>query len=203
MHYFIFALIGLFLVLTAVVYFLPTTIIDYEFSEEVQEYKSPFLQFLMKAISWFGSSWVAVAMVVGSAALFAAFRYVKEALFVLLTSVIWVVTYGIKVLINRPRPSADIVEVIVQANHQSFPSGHTSFYVVFFGFLIFLMLFRHEIHRIIRYAVIVFSLFLILSVPFSRIYLGAHWFTDVSAGFILGLLVLYILIRLYLSKVRK
>ncbi len=203
MHYFIFALIGLFLILTAIVYFLPTTVIDYEFSEEVQEHRNPFLHFLMLAISWFGSNWVAVGLVGGTAILFVIFRYFREALFVLFTIAIWIITWGIKVLINRPRPSADIVEVMVKANHQSFPSGHTSFYVVFFGFLIFLMLVRHEIPKLIRYAVITFSLFLILSVPFSRIYLGAHWFTDVSAGLILGLIVLYILIRLYISKVRK
>ncbi len=203
MHYFIFALIGLFVILTSVVYFLPTTIIDYEFSEEVQEHKSPFLHFLMLAISWFGSNWVAVGLVAGTAILFLIFKYFKEALFVLFTVAIWVITWVIKVIINRPRPSADIVEVMVKAKHQSFPSGHTSFYVVFFGFLIFLMLVRHEIHKLTRYAVITFSLILIISVPFSRIYLGAHWFTDVSAGFILGLIVLYTLIRLYLKKVRK
>lgn len=201
-HYFIVAFAGLFMLLTAIVYFLPTTIIDYEFTEEVQEHKSPLLHHAMLAISWFGSTWVSVALVFGTALVFLLFKHYKEALFVVLTSIIWVITFGIKVLIDRPRPSEDFVDVMVKAEHQSFPSGHTSFYVVFFGFITFLMLFRNEIPKLIRYTIIIFSLFLILTVPFSRVYLGAHWFTDVAAGFVLGLLILYTLLRLFYHSLR-
>jgi membrane-associated phospholipid phosphatase len=41
---------------------------------------------------------------------------------------------------------------------------------------------------------------LIFTIPVSRIYLGAHWFTDVLGGFMLGLICLYILSYLYLKK---
>ncbi|REG77596.1 phosphatase PAP2 family protein [Algoriphagus antarcticus] len=156
----------------------------------------------MKGISWFGSTWVAVGIVLGAAIIFLLFKYKRESLFISLSSTIWILTYVIKIIINRPRPSADFVNKLVDAQHQSFPSGHTSFYVVFFGLLVFLMLHLKGIIKPLRYSIIVFSLILIFSVPFSRIYLGAHWFTDVAAGFILGLLVLYILIRIYLKKIK-
>jgi len=195
-----FILIILFALFTALVYFLPTTFIDIEFSEEVQEQSSPALNFIMKSISWFGSSTAALGITLGTALLFFICKFRKEALFSASTLIVSLLTFGIKVLINRPRPTADLVNIIEKAQHQSFPSGHTSYYVAFYGFITFLMLRLTNIKRIIRIPVIILSLFLIFTVPFSRIYLGAHWFTDVAGGFILGLVVLYGIIRFYIRE---
>lgn len=52
-----------FLLLIVYVHFLPTSWIDVEFSEEVQEQRSPWLDTAMKLVSWFGVKWVATAMV--------------------------------------------------------------------------------------------------------------------------------------------
>lgn len=202
-NYLILALVIIFLSLTAVVYFLPTSVVDIEFSEEVQEHMNPLLDFLMKAVSWFGRTWISVTMVTLAALSFFLANYKKEALFVLLTLLVSPINTGIKLLISRPRPTADLVTIVQEAQHQSFPSGHVSFYVAFFGFLVFLMLRHHHIPNSIRYAVIIFSLLLILSVPVSRVYLGVHWFTDVTGGFVLGLLFLYGLIMLYLKKTKR
>ncbi|AVR45520.1 hypothetical protein C7S20_09720 [Christiangramia fulva] len=196
-------LIGIFLIFTLIVIIVPTSILDVEFSEEIQEHNSPLLDTFMKAISWFGVTPVALCFVFGSALIFFLFRYRKEALFIISTLTVTLVTFGIKLLINRPRPTADLVNIVEHAQHQSFPSGHTSFYVTFFGFITFLMLRHPQIPREIRAAIISLCVFLILSVPFSRIYLGAHWFTDVGAGFVLGVLVLYAIIRIYLYYKRR
>lgn len=202
-HYLLAILLTVFILFTLIVLLLPTTFIDIEFSEEIQEYSNPILDTIMRAISWFGVSAVALSVTLGSALLFFIFRYRKEALFIVSTLVVTLITFGIKVLINRPRPSADLVNIVEHAQHQSFPSGHTSYYVTYFGFMMFLMLRHPQIPRRIRVPVIILSLFLVLSVPFSRIYLGAHWFTDVTAGFILGVLVLYAIIRIYLNYKKR
>ena len=202
-HYLLAILISIFLFFTFIVLLLPTTFVDIEFSEEIQEHSSPILDFFMKAVSWFGLTPVALSCVLGSALLFFIFKYKKEALFIVSTLIVTLFTFGIKILINRPRPSADLVNIVENAQYQSFPSGHTSFYVTYFGFMMFLMLRHHEIPRKIRLPVIFLSLFLILSVAFSRIYLGAHWFTDVMAGFVLGILILYFIIRIYLKFKRR
>ncbi len=198
-HYLLAILLIVFLFFTTIVLALPTTMVDIEFSEEIQEHNSPFLDTFMKAISWFGVTPVALSCVLGSALLFFLFRYRQEALFIVSTLAVTLITFGIKILINRPRPTADLVNIVEHAKHQSFPSGHTSFYVTFFGFMTYLMLRHHQIPRAIRTAIITLSIFLVLSVPFSRIYLGAHWFTDVASGFIVGVLVLYVVIRIYLN----
>jgi len=202
-NYLILALILIFLSLSAVVLFLPTSFVDIRFSEGVQRYIHPTLNFIMHFISWFGKTWISVSMVAIVAILFLLARFKREALFVLLSILISPVNAAIKILISRPRPTEDLVTILYQAKYQSFPSGHVSFYVVFFGFLIFLMLRLNNAPKSIRYITIIFSLILIITVPVSRVYLGVHWFTDVTGGFILGLIFLYGLIMLYLKKIKS
>ena len=198
--YFLLGIGALFLLLTLYVSLLPTSYIDIEFSEEIQESRNPLLDTIMKMVSWFGNRPQSVLFPVVVALMFFVFRYRKEALFVLLTLVASVINFGIKILINRPRPTDDLVKVIVDAKHQSFPSGHTVQYVVLFGFLSFLMYHLPQPSKTFRIIVAVMALVLVFTVPFSRVYLGAHWFTDVAAGFLLGLLFLSGLIYLYLNK---
>lgn len=193
----------IFLLLTVFVLLLPHSVIDLEFSKEVQEDNSPLLDDLMWGVSWFGTQWVAISMTLGTALIFLLLRFQREALFLSLTLLSSVVTFGIKLLVNRPRPTEDLVRIVVKAQHQSFPSGHTVFYVTFFGFLIFLLFRLRQVPQVVRWSVGVFSLLLIMTVPFSRVYLGDHWFTDVVAGFVLGLISLVVLITLYFGAERK
>jgi undecaprenyl-diphosphatase len=110
------------------------------------------------------------------------------------------VSSALKILINRPRPTEDVVRILEKAKRQSFPSGHVLFYVLFFGFLALLMYHLKNIPKYIRLIIGIIAVFLIFTVPLSRVYLGAHWFTDVLGGFLLGILSLLILSYLYLRK---
>lgn len=189
-----------FILLTVFVTFFPESLLDRAFSHEIQEHQNPALDWGMTAISWFGYSQYAAIMVIGSASLFFIFKYRREALYVLLTLISGLISTVIKFLVNRPRPSAPLVRVLGTNQQQSFPSGHVLFYVIFFGFLMLLMIRLKSIPRVIRVSVTTISLFLICTIPISRIYLGAHWFTDVLGAFLLGLVCLYGLSYLYLRK---
>lgn len=186
-----------FIVLTILVLIFPHSFIDLEFSQEIQEHQNPFLDSLMKLVSWFGYSPGSIIIVFLAALIFFIFRYRKEALFILLTSVSVLISSLAKMLVNRPRPTESLVRIVQKVNQQSFPSGHVLFYIVFFGFLTVLMFELKTLPKIIRISVITFSMLLIFTIPFSRIYLGAHWFTDVLGGFLLGILCLYLLCFLY------
>jgi undecaprenyl-diphosphatase len=189
-----------FLLLTLLVYFLPPSFIDVEFSEEVQEEHSPLRSGVMRLVSWFGNGIIPVVLTFSTALIFFLAQARREALFVLLTSLSGIAIYLLKMAVGRPRPTADLVTIIEHAQFQSFPSGHVTFYVVFFGFLTFLMYRLNWVRKWLRWSVSLISLSLIFSVPFSRVYLGAHWFTDVLAGFFVGLLCLIGLVRWYSTE---
>ncbi|HEY0895679.1 MAG TPA: phosphatase PAP2 family protein [Sphingobacteriaceae bacterium] len=200
--YLIFILLGSFLLLTALVYVFPVNPHDVAVSEEVQELSHSFLDRMMTLISYPGYFPRSVIMIAGTALILLVGRNYREALFVSLTSVSGVISTGIKLLISRPRPTADLVSIVEQAEGMSFPSGHVTLYVMFFGFVSFLMVVK-RFHKVVRATVLFLSLFMIFSVPLSRLYLGAHWFSDVLGGFLIGMIFLIILIMLYLGPERK
>jgi membrane-associated phospholipid phosphatase len=191
-----------FLVLTALVFIFPQSGIDTEFSEELQEHHHPVLNALMKAISYVGVFPKSFILIVTTALIFLSFKFKKEALYICLTGVSGVVSSSLKVIINRPRPTEDVVRILEEAKRQSFPSGHVLFYTVFFGFLALLMFQLKSIPDAVRVPVGLFSLFMIFTIPLSRVYLGAHWFTDVLAGFLLGMICLLVLSYFYLRKAK-
>lgn len=100
-----------------------------------------------------------------------------------LTGPIYSVIQGI---IQRPRPSADLVHVIRHTGSFSFPSGH----VVFFSWLVVLLVVCLGVGRLPRplLAVAWIAAAAVLVVDcIGRIYLGEHWPSDVFAGLALGL----------------
>lgn len=195
----VFLLTG-FILLSAFAYFVPTTAIEVELSRELQDEQHPLLDPFMIAVSWFGNNTQAIACVGIASFLFLLFSYRREAIFIALTSLASVINSGIKIVINRPRPTTDVVEILVTMTNNSFPSGHVVHYVVFFGFLLILMYRLKKLNLFIRLFISLLSVILIFSVPFSRVYLGAHWFSDVLAGFFLGILLLSALLYFYFKK---
>jgi membrane-associated phospholipid phosphatase len=101
-----------------------------------------------------------------------------------------------KWLVGRPRPSADLVKVWSIIDNQSFPSGHVVHYVTFYGFLLCLTSWRMP-NGLPRATLQLLLGGLILLVGFSRIYLGAHWASDVIGGYLLGSVWLYFSLQVY------
>ena len=102
----------------------------------------------------------------------------------------------LKIVIHRPRPELGLISVLVQLKDKSFPSGHVLLFTSFFGFLLFLSLYVFK-NKILGPVIGALSGFLVLTIGISRIYLGAHWASDVLGGYLLGMLFLIVTIQLY------
>lgn len=93
----------------------------------------------------------------------------------------------LKNVFARPRP--DIMGFYVFDGY-SFPSGHSVMSSVFYLYIASLILEKGKTKN--KYAFACFPIILLISIGFSRIYLGAHYLSDVLTGFILGSLLLNI-----------
>lgn len=103
----------------------------------------------------------------------------------------------LKLLIARPRPDADLVRVVRTLNSNSFPSGHVTFYVCYFGFLFFVAAVLLPRRDWIRYAALIALAAPVVLIGFSRVYLGAHWPSDTLGAYLTGGLWLALSLDLY------
>ncbi len=98
-------------------------------------------------------------------------------------------TYLGKLAFHRPRP-----EMAVYAEHSfSFPSGHATIAVAFYGFAGYLLMrFVQSWNRKVN---IFFTTgLIIMAIGFSRLYLGVHYISDVWSGYLVGAIWLIIAI---------
>ncbi|HKO95716.1 MAG TPA: phosphatase PAP2 family protein [Pyrinomonadaceae bacterium] len=90
----------------------------------------------------------------------------------------------LKSAFQRTRPQLD--DPIMTFTGYSFPSGHTLTATVFWGCLAALIVANTK-SKAIRFSTVVVASIIIALVGFSRIYLGAHFLTDVMAAIAEGL----------------
>jgi membrane-associated phospholipid phosphatase len=178
----------------------PILAFDIKTSLFIQQYHADWLDKVMLAISFFGELPYSLLSVVVVAAIFYWQKYKREGLFISTVLLSGLIILGIKNIINRPRPTAFYVRLVEVNRFQSYPSGHVLSYTLFFGFLIILMNSSKNIPKLTKNIVTYLSAFLVITIAPSRIYLGAHWFTDTVGGFLLGLICLFPLCYFYLKK---
>jgi len=158
---------------------------DKTITRNLQSYRRPWMRRFMIGISEIGFPKVGVPLTFGIAGIFWALRFRLEAIFVLLASSSNILNWIVKRLIKRPRPTSELVTVARVINEPSFPSGHVMHYVNFFGLLNYLLATNWRSGRL-RNILLTISTALIVLVGPSRVYLGAHWPSDVMAGYVYG-----------------
>jgi len=136
----------------------------------------PWFDVPMRAITALGYYWVVVPLSLffrRGHALYAVLLLISSAGAALLATFL-------KYLFQRPRP--ELFESDYTASFYSFPSGHATIAVAFYGTLALLIALRLQDWR--RWAVLVVGAALALLLGLSRLYLGVHYPTDILAGYL-------------------
>ena len=170
---------------------------DVSVARGIQSVSVPGFESLMIGVSKLGNGWVPCALVVGSGLVLIKTGLRLEGLLSMSgTGLGWLLNQLLKLMIGRPRPSDTLVNVAGIFHFESFPSGHVVFFVEFFGFVLFL---SHVLLKrgLLRYASIIALGLLIVLVGMSRVYLGAHWPSDVVGAYLVGGLWLMLMIEVY------
>jgi membrane-associated phospholipid phosphatase len=149
---------------------------------------------ILYAVSAFGAP-VLVALVVAAILYFAWRRDWRTAIALALTSGGGVLLSNVlKMVFHRGRPDT-AVEFITRPTW-SFPSGHALNSVVSYGFLTMLLLHRIADRRK-QVAVVLAAIIVVVAVGFSRLYLGVHYLSDVTGGWLAGAAWLLVCVSAY------
>ena len=92
---------------------------------------------------------------------------------------------GIKEIVDRPRPSPDLVEIRASFSSPSFPAGHVMSPTYVYGFLIYLSVSLPLPAPLRASLATATAAVLALSGP-ANVWLGVHWPSDVLGGYAWG-----------------
>jgi undecaprenyl-diphosphatase len=163
----------------------------------IQSIEAPGFSRLMIWLSALGSGWVPTALVGGVGIALALARFRLEGIICIVgVSLGAALNSLLKIMTGRPRPDPALVDVMKVYNHDSFPSGHVVFFVEYFGFLFFLSYVLLRRGRLRRVLLVLFGA-LILLIGVSRVYMGAHWPSDVLGAYLAGGVWLMLMIEVY------
>lgn len=160
-----------------------TTALDARAYASIHQVSSPAIDALMRDISVMGSEAVWVLGLALLALFLAQRRWGAAALLVLVTVGVQMANDVLKTVVHRSRPEP--IVGLITAQQWSFPSGHAMVSVAFYAYLGYLV--WRLLTGVWRIALPVAFTLLVLAIGISRIYLQAHYLTDVIAGYLAGL----------------
>ncbi len=113
--------------------------------------------------------------------------FIKNKTFLLITFLnilnLWLLVGILKNLVKRERPK---VKRLVEEKGYSYPSGHTTTALIFYGLLVFFILFMPNVKIEIKFILTFLTFSVIALVGYSRIYLGVHYLSDIIGAFLIG-----------------
>ena len=160
-------------------------------------YKTETLTNLMKIITILGESITMIIFCILSLLILKDKKYAFGT--VINVIIITIITQSLKFLIQRPRP---IGINLIDIGGFSFPSGHTTSSVAFYGFIIY-MIYREYENKKIKSILITSLTVLIILIGMSRIYLGIHYASDVIASYALATAHLIVFTLVFDKKTKK
>jgi undecaprenyl-diphosphatase len=159
-----------------------TIVFDERVRYLVQKFATPVLTRIMILISFAGSPGFLCALGIPAAIVLLYLKWKRAfTLFAVTMAGSVLLNLILKAVFQRTRPEA--LSGYVLPDTYSFPSGHALGAFCFLGILAWLVTARLK-NRWLIWGLRILSLFMILCVGFSRIYLGVHYASDVIAGYL-------------------
>ena len=151
----------------------------------IGERHTPFLTSVMTEITPLGTG-IVVLTIVGVTAAFLWHTEHKHSARLLLAATAGSILLNnvLKLYFDRPRP--EVFERLTHTASSSFPSGHAMSATVVYGTVGYLLA-RLQKHAWSRTLTLLLAVLMIVSICFTRLYLGVHYPSDVLAGIIIGL----------------
>jgi undecaprenyl-diphosphatase len=175
----------------------PRDAVDVAVSLAVQ--RADAMDVVWRAASALGGNAIAVILPVVAVVALLAVRARREAVWLTASTLgAFAIEYATKLLVARPRPGPP-VEVREAVTGPGFPSGHVTSYVALFGFLAVIACARVR-RRGLRIAAVAAVVAVVALVGPSRVYLGAHWPSDVVGGYLVSGAWLLVVARWYLHR---
>jgi undecaprenyl-diphosphatase len=150
--------------------------------EIAEKLRTAWLVDVAKAVTALGSSAIVLPLAaVAAAALAARRRWAELGVLVAGLAIVYAGVDELKAAVDRPRPDGGLVG----ASGSSFPSGHAA-HSVFYVWLAVTIAVRLRPGMARAALLIAAGVVLTVLVGLSRVYLGVHYMSDVSAGWALG-----------------
>ncbi len=166
---------------------------DRPLAERIQDLDAPALTNALDWASDLADTPLVIAVALGSALALWLVRRRLDAAWLVVALVAPLLNSLVKLLVDRPRPSPDLVEVTASPSTASFPSGHVVTAVLVYGFLFYLAG-RSIPHQALRYGLQAVCLAIVILTALQRVTTGVHWPSDLLGGLLFGGLLLSLLI---------
>ncbi|HEY0582962.1 MAG TPA: phosphatase PAP2 family protein [Chloroflexota bacterium] len=161
-----------------------TTALDNTAFTYVHQFSSPTMDTIMRALSFMGSEAVLIIGVLLLLLFLAQRRWGAAVILVVVTVGAQLLNNVLKAVFHRTRPAP--VDAIISAQQWSFPSGHAMVSAAFYFYIAYLC--WRIVPGVWRYVLAAALTLLVLLIGISRIYLQAHYLSDVIAGYLVGFL---------------
>ena len=186
----------LFIALTIIVKLNLTSGFDSFIYKLVTSNMNDFMTSLFKGITFLGSTVFIVLLVIFFLVLFILLKKNNKGYLVAGTLVISTILNNVvKVIIRRARPT---VLALVTESTFSYPSGHMMASVSMYGILMYLVI-KSKLSKKYKILLSVFLCILPILIGISRIYLGAHFASDIIGALLLSTIIL-LTITYYVDK---